>query len=140
MAMLEADQRIGLARSPQPLTLVVNLEPCLMCMGAAMTLGIEGVWFGLESPNDGAVALLDQWRPPVEQPFFHRPGEIVGGIHRPAIRDQFARYATSAGPAGIREWARGPSLSQSTQMPRTGFRSHDTETVVPSGDLTAKRS
>ena len=115
MAMLEADQRIGLALSPQPLTLVVNLEPCLMCMRAAITLGIERVWFGLESPNDGAVALLDRWRPPVEQPFFRRPGEIVGGVHRARIRGQFARYATSPGPAGMREWARGLSLPQSTQ-------------------------
>ena len=112
MAMLEADQHIGLARSPLPLTLVVNLEPCLMCMGAAITLGIDRVWFGLESPNDGAVALMDQWRPPVEQPFFRRPNEIVGGIHRVAIRDQFARYARSSGPKGMREWARGLSLSK----------------------------
>ncbi|PQZ93726.1 deaminase [Arthrobacter sp. MYb227] len=110
MAMLEADRSIGFSRSSLPLTLVVNLEPCLMCMGAAITLGVDRVWFGLESPNDGAVELLEQWRPPVEQPFFRRPQEILGGIHRTAVQDQFARYATSSAPAGMREWAHGLSV------------------------------
>jgi tRNA(Arg) A34 adenosine deaminase TadA len=34
--------------------LAVNLEPCLMCLGAAMTLGVREVLFGLESPGYGA--------------------------------------------------------------------------------------
>jgi len=110
MAMLEADRIRGFNRSPLPLTLVVNLEPCLMCMGAAITMGVDRVWFGLESPNDGAVELLEQWNPPVEQPFFSRPQEILGGIHREAVQEQFARYATSSAPAGMREWALGISL------------------------------
>lgn len=111
LAMVEADQQIGSTRASKPLTLVVNLEPCLMCMGTAITLGIERVWFGLESPNDGAVDLLNHWDPPVEQLFFRRPREIVGGIHRAAIRAQFSRYARSSGPAGMREWAHGLSRS-----------------------------
>lgn len=110
MAMLEADRIIGFTPSTLPLTLVVNLEPCLMCMDAAITLGIDRVWFGLESPNDGAVELLEQWQPPYEQPFFSRPQEIIGGIHRKAVQDQFARYAVSSAPAGMREWAKGLSL------------------------------
>lgn len=110
MALVEADARLGPrpGRGGGPLTLAVSLEPCLMCMGAAMTLGIERVWFGLESPHDGAVALLDRWDPPRELPFFRRPAEITGGVHRNRVRQQFARFAgLESAPAGMRAWARG---------------------------------
>lgn len=110
MAMLEADKILGLKRSAEPLTLAVNLEPCMMCIGAAITLGIEKIWFGLESPNDGAVELLSRWDPPIEQTYFCRPKEIQGGFHRDKVRNQFARYAAiESAPRGMREWARGLS-------------------------------
>lgn len=110
MAMLEADAQLGFKRSTEPLTLAVNLEPCMMCLGAAITLGIEKVWFALESPNDGAVELLSYWCPPVEQSYFCRPKEIAGGFHREKAQDQFARYAAlETAPRSMREWARGLS-------------------------------
>lgn len=88
-----------------PLTLAVNLEPCLMCLGAAVTLGVERVLFALESPNDGAVDLLGRWQPPVEQSFFRRPGHIRGGILRRQSQELFAQYAAGPGPQGMRDWA-----------------------------------
>lgn len=110
MAMLEADNHLGFKRSTEPLTLAVNLEPCMMCLGAAITLGIERVWFALESPDDGAVELLNHWQPPVEQPYFCRPKEIAGGFHREKAQEQFARYAAiGSAPLSMREWARGLS-------------------------------
>lgn len=113
MAMLAADTHLGFARSAAPLTLAVNLEPCMMCIGAAITLGIKRIWFGLESPNDGAVELLAHWHPPIEQPYFCRPEEIKGGYHRKEIQEQFARYAAlAAAPKGMREWALGLSRQQ----------------------------
>lgn len=87
IAMLEADTRLGFKRSKEPLTLAVNLEPCIMCLGAAITLGVERVWFALESPNDGGVELLQHWHPSVEQPYFCRPKEILGGFHRHEAQD-----------------------------------------------------
>lgn len=109
MAMIDADSVRGFVPTPAPLTLAVNLEPCLMCMGAAITLGVNRVWFGLESPNDGAATLLDSWRPQVEQAFFRRPGEIRGGFHRDQVKRQFSRYAASDAPTGMRGWALGLS-------------------------------
>lgn len=110
MAMLEADAQLGFKRSTEPLALAVNLEPCMMCLGAAITLGIERVWFALESPDDGAVGLLSHWHPPVEQPYFCRPKEIIGGFHRKKAQEQFARYAAmESAPKSMRDWARGLS-------------------------------
>jgi tRNA(adenine34) deaminase len=108
MAMLDADAHLGFKRSAEPLTLAVNLEPCMLCLGAAITLGIQNVWFALESPNDGAVDLLSHWHPPVEQPYFCRPQHIQGGFHRKEAQDQFARYAAlEFAPQSMRDWAHG---------------------------------
>jgi len=105
-AMEEADEALGFAKPRGELTLAVNLEPCLMCMGAAITLGVKRIWYALESPNDGADALLKLWEPPVEQPFFSRPREVVGGVRRTESRRLFAEYAAGDGPPGMRDWAR----------------------------------
>lgn len=105
LALLQADEQLRFTRRTEPLTLAVSLEPCLMCLGAAITLGVERVLFALESPNDGAVDLLGRWQPPVEQPFFRRPDRIRGGILRRQSQELFARYASGQGPQGMRDWA-----------------------------------
>lgn len=107
LAMEQADQALGFSRPVAPLVLAVNLEPCLMCLGAAITLGVERVYYALESPNDGAVELLAQWDPPTEQPFFRRPSEIRGGFLRSESQQLFRRYAEGDGPDGMRTWAAG---------------------------------
>lgn len=105
LAMEQTDEVLGFSRPEEPLTLAVNLEPCLMCLGAAITLGVQRVYYALESPNDGGVELLAQWQPPIEEPFFCRPSEIRGGILRGRSQRLFRRYAEGTGPAGMRTWA-----------------------------------
>lgn len=56
----------------------VTVEPCLMCLGAAVAPGVNRVWFSLESPTDGAAELLRGWQPPVRSPHFVDPGEVRG--------------------------------------------------------------
>lgn len=104
LAILQADATLGLKRH-EPLTLATNLEPCLMCMGSAITLGVQRIWYSLESPNDGAHQLLQHWKPPVEQSWFARPAEISGGIRRSESQQLFADYAGGDGPRGMREFA-----------------------------------
>lgn len=111
LALEAADRNLGFRRVEGPLTLAVNLEPCMMCLGAAITLGVDYVWFGLESPNDGAANLIEHWKPPVEQAFFRKPARIRGGFLRDDVARQFAEYAAGEGPAGMRTWARGLAAS-----------------------------
>jgi tRNA(adenine34) deaminase len=107
LAMDAADRTLGMVRPDAAVTLAVNLEPCMMCLGAAITLGVERVVYSLESPNDGAVALLDAWTPPVQQSFFRRPAVVEGGVLREESKALFARYAEGDGPRGMRVWADG---------------------------------
>lgn len=105
LAMIEADQRFGWRRCPQPLRLAVNLEPCLMCLGTAMVLGVTEVYFGLSSPADGGAGMAATWQPGNgTMPWFRAP-TMVGGLRTDEIRDQFRRYCATAPESGFRSWA-----------------------------------
>jgi tRNA(adenine34) deaminase len=108
LAMTYADELLGLRPRPALLQLAVNLEPCLMCLGAAMSLGVADVFYGLESPADGAASVAANWKPGGDSagmPSYASPA-IVGGIRRSEVRDQFRRYGESAPDSGFRRWAR----------------------------------
>lgn len=105
LAMTEADQRLGWRQRPAPLALAVNLEPCVMCLGAAMAMGMTHVYFGLESPGDGASQIAADWRPrSPDMPGYAAPA-MVGGIRREQVREQFRRYCEGAADSGFRRWA-----------------------------------
>jgi tRNA(adenine34) deaminase len=105
MAMIEADEALGWRRRPFPLQLAVNLEPCLMCLGAAMSLRVTEVYFGLESPADGAAGIAASWAAPTEDMPWYAAPAMVGGIRREQCRDQFRRYCDAAPDSGFRQWA-----------------------------------
>ncbi|MFC1408738.1 nucleoside deaminase [Streptacidiphilus sp. N1-12] len=105
LAMIEADERLGWGRRVQPLRLAVNLEPCVMCLGAAMALGVTEVYFGLESPADGAAGIAAAWQPTSADLPGYAPPVMVGGLRREECREQFSRYCRTAPDSGFRRWA-----------------------------------
>ncbi|WP_242459123.1 nucleoside deaminase [Rhodococcoides fascians] len=105
LALEQADKALGFRPASGDPTLAVTVEPCLVCVGAAVALGVSRVWFALESPDDGAAELLRVRQPPVRSPHFVKPREVLGGIRRDESRRLFRRYAEGTGPAGMRRWA-----------------------------------
>jgi tRNA(adenine34) deaminase len=105
LAMEAADRRLGWQKRTEPLLLAANLEPCLMCLGAAMALGVSEIYYGLESPSDGTSGIAALWRPTGPQMPFSRIPALTGGIHRRQCRAQFARYGQTAPASGFRSWA-----------------------------------
>ena len=62
--------------------LFTNLEPCLMCLGGAMSFFTGEVYYSLESKADGAVDLVQTWpRNLTDIPDYQLP-KIVGGVLR----------------------------------------------------------
>ena len=59
-------------------TLVVTLEPCTMCAGAAVLARVERVVFGAFDDKAGAVGSL--WDVVRDRRLNHRP-EVVSGVH-----------------------------------------------------------
>jgi tRNA(adenine34) deaminase len=58
-------------------TLVVTLEPCTMCAGAAVLARVERIVFGADDPKAGAVGSL--WDVVRDRRLNHRP-EVVPGV------------------------------------------------------------
>jgi tRNA(adenine34) deaminase len=70
-------------------TLVVTLEPCTMCAGAAVLARLDRVVFGAHDPKAGAVGSL--WDVVRDRRLNHRP-EVVTGVRAAesrALLDQF---------------------------------------------------
>jgi tRNA(adenine34) deaminase len=67
--------------------LVSPLEPCVMCLGAAMESGVTQVLFGLEAPADNGTQRV---KPP-ESPESSAP-EIKGGILPAESRALFEKW------------------------------------------------
>ncbi len=85
-------------------TLYVNLEPCLMCLGAAFVAKVGMVVYGLESPSDGGVATFERWdegRDADGMPGYVLP-RLRGGVLREEAALMFREYASNAGQGG---WA-----------------------------------
>jgi tRNA(adenine34) deaminase len=86
--------------------LFVNLEPCLMCFGAAMSCFIGAVYYGVESPGDGAVSLVRMWQkqdedfPAYQVPITH------GGILRDESIALFQQYVKHHSSGAMWEWAK----------------------------------
>lgn len=105
LAMEQADRRLGWKTRQGPLTVAVTLEPCLMCLGAAMALGVSQIYFGLEAPDDGAAAVPNVWQPARQSMSFSHLPAVAGGYRRLECLDQFRRYAETATNPSLRRYA-----------------------------------
>jgi tRNA(adenine34) deaminase len=105
VALEEAD-RMGLSFDERGRArLFANLEPCLMCMGAAMSFFLGEIYYGLESPGDGAVELAQAWvRKEEDIPGYQLP-RITGGLLREESIRLFKEYVSRREPGPMRDWA-----------------------------------
>lgn len=76
VAIRQAAVRLGEWRLTS-CTLVVTLEPCTMCAGAAVLARLERIVYGAIDPKAGAVGSL--WDVVRDRRLNHRP-EVVGGV------------------------------------------------------------
>jgi len=92
-ALIEADLKKFPMKERRKMQLFTTLEPCMMCLGAAMTFGIGEIYYALEAPCDGAVSLAKQkWdEDSKEYPGYKLP-TIYGGILRDESKQLFIGY------------------------------------------------
>jgi tRNA(adenine34) deaminase len=106
LAALEAADRQRLSFDQRSRArLVTNLEPCMMCMGAAMSFFLGEIVYGLESPGDGAVELARTWiRKEGDIPGYRVP-KVTGGLLREESIRLFEAYVAQREPGPMRDWA-----------------------------------
>jgi tRNA(adenine34) deaminase len=106
LVALEKADRLGLSLDARRATqLFTNLEPCLMCMGAAMSFFLGKIYYGLESPGDGAVELVKGWARCEDDIPGYRIPVIMGGVLRRESIRLFEEYVSRCPPGPMRDWA-----------------------------------
>lgn len=91
-ALEMADQLSPFPGKRRNVKLFTNLEPCLMCLGAAMSFFLGEIYYGLESPGDGAVNMALNWqRDESVLPGYQIP-KIQGGLLRDESQALFRQY------------------------------------------------
>ena len=88
VALREAARALGEWRL-QGCTLVVTLEPCTMCAGAAVLARVERVVFGAFDDKAGAVGSL--WDVVRDRRLNHRP-DVVSGVLAAESRDLLQEF------------------------------------------------
>ncbi len=87
-------------------TLVITLEPCLLCIGAAMTFGVGHVHFALESPTDGGVRAAEAWTRHVGVVDGFSVPAISSGLRRDESLKLLREYVASRSSGGLWRWTR----------------------------------
>jgi tRNA(adenine34) deaminase len=62
VVLLAADARVPPGQRRQ-CALYTTLEPCLMCMGTAISFGVGRIVYALAAPEDGAADVAAKWSP-----------------------------------------------------------------------------
>lgn len=106
LALSAADQLKPFPGQRRDARLFVTLEPCLMCLGAAMSFCVGEVYYAVESPGDGAGALVEQWqRKAADFPSYRVPA-IVSGVLRDESIALFQAYTQRYTTGGMAAWTR----------------------------------
>ncbi len=103
---LEAADKLGLSYEKRRASkLFTNLEPCMMCIGAAMSFFAGEIYYALESPADGAIDVVKTWQRKVQDMPGYQLPKITGGILREESIKLFKKYVAICPPGPIRNWA-----------------------------------
>ena len=105
VALEEADRQGLSYEQRRRAKLFTNLEPCLMCMGAAMSFFLGEIVYALESPGDGAVDLVRAWDRNEEHIPAYQVPRITSGLLRAESIGLFAAYVDRHEPGPMRDWA-----------------------------------
>jgi len=89
LALMEAERsgRVSSRPQRQAATLYTTLEPCALCMAAAMSFLLGRIVFAADAPVDGGTNLPALWQPPNGHPPDGMPytiPDIVSGVSREA--------------------------------------------------------
>ena len=107
LALIEADKKHSSIRMRKEMQLFTTLEPCLMCMGAAMSFFIGEIVYALEAPMDGSVDMITRYwdKECQEIPAYNVP-KIKGGILREESRVLFNEYTSRVATGPYHDFAK----------------------------------
>lgn len=86
-------------------TLVTTLEPCLLCMAAAMFQFADRVVYALESPTDGGTRIGEVWNPAAGSVSPYRFPGVEAGVRRDESRALMQEFLARFPDSPFARWA-----------------------------------
>jgi tRNA(Arg) A34 adenosine deaminase TadA len=83
-------------RAEQGILLVTTLEPCVMCLGAALEAQVDTIIYALEAPENGGTARCR----PLDRPGSFMP-RLVGGVSAAESRALLTAWQEQHGTSGF---------------------------------------
>lgn len=113
LTLIEADGKYPKVAQRRETVLYTNLEPCVMCVGAAMSFCLGMVVFGITAPADGAAHRLSAVSfGGADYPDYRMP-IVIGGILKEESRSLFRAFLEKSRDAALVDFARGIVMSDS---------------------------
>ena len=86
-ALLDADAKQYPVKMRKEMQLFVTLEPCMMCLGAAMSFFVGEIYYALEAPIDGAANYAKQFHniESEELPSYRLPKMYSGVLRKQSL-------------------------------------------------------
>ena len=110
-ALLEADKQKYPIHVRKEMQLFTNLEPCMMCLGTAMSFFIGEIHYALEAPMDGAVDFARQyWNMPCNGFASYDLPQISKGLLRDESQKLFKEYLKIQKPGPMHDFAKALTL------------------------------
>ncbi|MDE5932807.1 MAG: nucleoside deaminase [Lachnospiraceae bacterium] len=105
-ALMELDRKKIKAKEKMQMELFTNLEPCMMCLGAAVSSFVGKIYYSLDAPSDGAVKWAEKtWDAHHIKSTFCLP-EITSGILETESKTLFKRYIDIHKEGPLVEWVK----------------------------------
>lgn len=104
-ALLELDNKHISAKEKAQMELFTNLEPCMMCLGAAISSFVGKVYYSLDASDGAAKWALNSWNNGRIESSFCLP-DITSGILEAESRELFKRYIEIHQNGQLVEWVK----------------------------------
>lgn len=105
-ALCELDKKKFSAEEKMHMELFTNLEPCTMCLGAAIASFVGKIVYSLDAPSDGAAKWAERtWDNHHVKSAFKLP-KITSGILENESRELFRRYIEIHKDGQMVEWVK----------------------------------
>ena len=105
-ALIELDQKGLSAKEKMQMELFTNLEPCMMCLGAAISSFVGQVYYSLDAPSDGAAKWAEEsWHEHHTESSFCLP-DIISGILETESKELFQRYVDIHKQGPMVDWVK----------------------------------
>jgi tRNA(adenine34) deaminase len=106
LVLLDADRSDRVTGRRRDLSLYTTLEPCLLCMAAAMFALCGRIVYALESQTDGGTGIGAVWDPAAGPESPYRFPSVVSGVRRAESVELVREFVRRSPDTPFASWAR----------------------------------